>query len=128
MLVTSTVQLYSYHTLFSPYIHTMKPIPLSAFASNFIPPVTGVNNLSAPVGNSFDPSGHFRHRSSSANKRRRMEEEIDMVFDLSSNYPPLVPPKSKIDIGKIGELLVAANTMGADVKKIAEDPGVEAGT
>ncbi len=104
----------------------MKPIPLSAFSNSFIPPVTGVNNLSAPVANSFDPSGHFRQRIGSANKRRRGDEEIDMVFDLSSNYPPLVPPpKSKLDLGKIGELMVAANALGSDVKKIAEDPGTD---
>ncbi len=104
----------------------LKPIPLSAFKTSFIPPVTGHQGLLAPTANSFDSSGHFRPRSGS--KRRRENEEIDQVFDLSSPYPPpQVPPRSKIDMKKIGELLVAANELGENIKKIADDPSTDLG-
>jgi len=99
----------------------LKPIPLSAYRPSFVPPVTGVNGLLAPVANSYDTSGHFRPRSGS--KRFREDEEIDTVFDLSQSYPPLTAPgKSKLDKQKIGQLLVVANELGTKVKNLADDP------
>jgi len=106
----------------------MKPIPLSAFNSSFVPPVTGVNRQLAPVANSFDTSGHFRPRSGS--KRIRVEEEeIDCVFDLSATYPPLLPPsKGKLNITKVRELMVKANSCSEEIKKIAENPAADSVT
>jgi hypothetical protein len=100
----------------------MKPIPLSAFAPTFTPPVTGYRGSLAPVANMYDSSGHFRGRTSSANKRPR-NDEIDNVFNLSQEYPPLVPPsKPSLNVEEIKKLLVTATAAGESVKGLIDAP------
>ena len=103
----------------------MKPIPLSAFSPSFTPPVTGYRGSLAPVANSYDTSGHFRGRTGSANKRPR-NDEIDMVYNLSQEYPPLVPPeKPSLNISEIKELLVTATAAGEGVKALLDAPDAD---
>ena len=101
----------------------LKPIPLSAFASSFVPPVTGIGGLLAPVANSFDRSGLFQQqgRLGTGTKRRR-GEEIDQVFDRSEVYPPLHPPaKPSLNIPVIRELVVAATAAGGEIRDLLDD-------
>lgn len=98
----------------------LKPIQLSAFGSNFVPPVTGVSGL-APFANLFDPSGHFRTCVGSTAKRGR-SEEIDLVYDLSANYPPLTPPaKQNLNVHAIRELITVASAYGGEVKVLLDN-------
>jgi hypothetical protein len=71
----------------------IKPIPLAAYSKDFIPPVTGVGGRPSPVANLYDGSGIFpdRPRAGSLSKKRRIDE-IDQVYDLSNQYPPLSVP------------------------------------
>ena len=95
------------------------PIPIG----QFIPPVTGVNGLLAPVANSFDMTGNFRPRSTSQ-KRRRGESgaALDAAFDLSADYPALRPPAVPVlDRGTIQELLVTAAHVGSDMALLLTD-------
>ena len=105
----------------------LKPIPLSAFAPSFVPPVTGVFGSLAPVANSFDPSGLFapRGRTGSASKRMR-SEEIDCVFDRNAEYPPNQPPqKQSVNMGVIRGLVVAASTAGGEARDLMNDPSLD---
>jgi hypothetical protein len=105
----------------------LKPIPLSAFAGNFVPPVTGIGGSLAPVANSYDTSGNFagRARAGSAAKRKRTEE-LDAVFDLSQEYPPIGPPeKPKVDLSVIKDLVVAAVVAGGEVRELIDGPDVD---
>jgi hypothetical protein len=70
----------------------------------------------------YDSSGHFRGRTGSANKRPR-NEEIDAVFNLSQEYPPLIPPqKPSLNIEEIKTLLVTATAAGESVKGLIDAP------
>jgi hypothetical protein len=103
----------------------MKPIPLSTFSPTFTPPVTGYRGSLAPVANSYDTSGHFRSRTGSANKRPR-NEEIDIMYDLSQEYPPLAPPeKPSLNIREIKNLLVTATAAGEGVKALIDAPDAD---
>jgi hypothetical protein len=64
------------------------------------------------VANTYDSSGTFQARGRAGSvKRKRSNEEIDVVFDLSEAYPPLTPPqRPKIDIVKVQGLMVAATS------------------
>jgi hypothetical protein len=98
----------------------MKPIPLSAFSPSFTPPVTGYRGSLAPVANMYDQSGTFRARTGSANKRL-CNEEIDLLFDRSQEYPPLTPPeKPALNVEEIRKLLVVATVAGEAVKPLIE--------
>jgi hypothetical protein len=102
----------------------MKPIPLAAYSQNLIPPVTGIGGQSIPVANSYDSSGIFmsRNRAGSASKRKR-SEEIDLVFDINAQYPPLEPPQRPVfRSDKIKEMLATAVALSADVRAVLEDP------
>jgi hypothetical protein len=105
----------------------MKPIPLSAFMSSFTPPVTGVNGSPAPVANSYDSSGTFQSRGrTNSVKRRRPDEEIDVAFNLSAEYPPLVPPpRLSLDTGKIKRLMVAAAATATELRPVLTEDGVD---
>ena len=63
------------------------PIP----NGQFIPPVTGVNRSFIPMANMFDTTRNFRQRTFSLGKRRRGPDgnDLDNVFDLSKEFPPL---------------------------------------
>jgi hypothetical protein len=100
----------------------MKPIPLAAYCADFIPPVTGVNGNLAPVANSYDGSGTFadRNRAGSLSKKRKVGE-IEDIFDLSKQYPPLVtPPRPSLDLKEIKNLLVTAASAGDEIRPILE--------
>jgi hypothetical protein len=104
----------------------IKPIPLSAFCANFIPPVTGIGGSLAPVANSFDQTGHFQHRGRSGSVKRKRTDEIDSVYDLGETYPPLnVPEKPKLDLSVVKDLVVAAGVAGGEVRAILEDPNID---
>jgi len=105
----------------------LKPIPLAAFAPSFVPPVTGYNGSLAPVANAFDPNGFFaqRGRVGSASKRMR-SEEIDCVFDRSTDYPPNQnPPKQAVNTGVIRGLVVAASAAGGEARTLLDDPTLD---
>jgi hypothetical protein len=105
----------------------LKPIPLSAYGSTFIPPVTGTNGSLAPVANTYDSSGHFepRSRAGSAAKRKRTDE-LDAVYNLSVDYPlPTPPEKPKIDLSVIKDLVVAAGVAGGEIRDMLEQPDVD---
>ena len=102
------------------------PIPIG----QFIPPVTGVNRSFIPVANMFDATGNFRQRTISLGKRRRGPDgdDLDNVFDLSKEFPPLrTPAPLAVDVLGIKSLLVIAANTGSDLKKIIEktEPGSE---
>ena len=101
----------------------LKPIPLSAFAPSFVPPVTGIGGLLAPVANSFDGSGLFQQRGRlGTGTKRRRGEEIDQVFDRSEVYPPLsAPGKPTFNIPVIRELVISASSAGRDIRDLLED-------
>jgi hypothetical protein len=101
----------------------MKPIPLAAFLNDFTPPVTGINGSPAPVANSYDTSGTFQPRGrTNSVKRRRPDEEIDVAFDLSADYPPLVPPqKQTLDTGKIKKLMVVAAAAATELRPLTSE-------
>jgi hypothetical protein len=105
----------------------MKPIPLAAYCPELIPPVTGVNGSLAPVANSYDSSGTFQARSRAGSvKRKRTNEEIDAVFDLSESYPPLVAPqRQKIDTVKIKGLMVAATSAAESLRPMVTDENMD---
>jgi hypothetical protein len=104
----------------------LKPIPLSAFCTSFIPPVTGHNGSLAPVANSYDGSGHFQQRGRAGSVKRKRVEEIDSVFDLSETYPPVNnPQKPKLDLSVIKDLCVAAGVAGGEVRSLLEDPEID---
>jgi hypothetical protein len=105
----------------------LKPIPLSAYSKDMIPPVTGIGGNLQPVANSYDPTGNFagRSRAGSASKKRKINE-IDRVFDLSEPYPPLTPPaKPQLDLTEIRSLLVAATVAGEEAGKLFEEPELD---
>jgi hypothetical protein len=105
----------------------MKPIPLSAYCDNFVPPITGFRGSSTPHANSFDPSGNFqsRPRVGSANKRP-WSEEIDLVYDLNAEYPPLVTPaKQGLNVNEIKKLLVDAVTAGQEARAVLDQPDTD---
>jgi hypothetical protein len=105
----------------------MKPIPLAAFCPDFIPPVTGVNGSLAPVSNSYDASGNFdsRSRIGSISKKRRIGE-IDGIFDLSKQYPPLTdPPRPSYDLNEMKTLLVTAAAAGDEIKPLLESADID---
>jgi hypothetical protein len=105
----------------------LKPIPLSAYSKDLIPPVTGIGGNLQPVANSYDSSGNFagRSRAGSASKKRKINE-IDRVFDLSEPYPPLNPPsRPQLDLTEIRSLLVAATVAGEEAGKLFEEPELD---
>jgi hypothetical protein len=104
----------------------LKPISLSSLA-NFVPPVTGVNGSLAPVANNYDTSGNFQGRGRSGSvKRKRTENEMDAVFDLGHDYPPLSgPPKPKLDLSVVKDLVVAAGVAGGEIRSMLEDQNID---
>jgi hypothetical protein len=105
----------------------MKPIPLAAYCPDFVPPVTGVNGSLAPVANMYDGSGNFQNRGrSNSVKRRRTDEKIDEIYDLSAEYPPLcMPQRPGFDLEKVKGLLVAAGSAAEDIRPLIEDPNTD---
>jgi hypothetical protein len=105
----------------------MRPPPLAAFSAEFVPPVTGVNGSPAPVANLYDTNGVFQGRGrANSVKRRRVTEEIDAVYDLSANYPPLtMPQRPMVDLEKIKGLLVAAGSAAEELKVLMDDPNLD---
>jgi hypothetical protein len=58
--------------------------------------------------------------------KRRREEEIDVVYDLSSQYPPLsAPSRPTLNVGEIKTLLVAATAAGEEVKPLLDEPNMD---
>jgi hypothetical protein len=109
----------------------LRPIPLAAYAADFIPPVTGFNGHLAPVANSFDPTGNFTGRARSGSVKRRREEELDRVYDLSAPYPPVVTPsRPSLNLEEVKTLLVAATAAGEEVRPLLDcaetDPKLKA--
>jgi hypothetical protein len=104
----------------------MKPIPLAAYLPDFVPPVTGLNGHPAPVANLYDTSGTFQGRGRSGSVKRKRTDEIDMVYDLSVDYPPLVSPKKLgLDLEKVKGMIVAAGSAAEEVRAMAEDPNLD---
>jgi hypothetical protein len=104
----------------------IKPIPLSAFTTSFVPPVTGIGGSLAPVANTYDTSGHFQYRGRAGSVKRKRTDEIDAVYNLGESYPPLSgPAKPKLDLSVMKDLVVAAGVAGGEVRAILEDPGVD---
>jgi hypothetical protein len=104
----------------------MRPIPLAAYLPDFVPPVTGVNGLSAPVANLYDQSGNFQGRGRANSVKRKRTDEIDMVYDLSVDYPPLIPPqKMGLDLEKVKGMIVAAGSAAEEVRAMVEDPDLD---
>jgi hypothetical protein len=105
----------------------LKPIPLAAYCTDLIPPVTGIGGNLAPVANTYDSSGNFssRPREGSISKKRRFNE-LDRVFDLSAPYPPVTPPaKLSADLGEIKTLLVAATAASEEAGLLLENPDLD---
>jgi hypothetical protein len=101
----------------------MKPIPLAAYMNDLCPPVTGINGSLAPVANSYDSSGTFQARGRAGSvKRKRNNEEIDAVFNLAEEYPPLTAPqRPKLDTVKITGLMVAATAAAGELRPMIAD-------
>jgi hypothetical protein len=100
----------------------MKPIPLAAYCADFIPPVTGINGNLAPVANCYDGTGNFdgRPRIGSLSKKRKVGE-LDDIFDLSKQYPPLeAPPRPSLDLKEIKTLLVTATAAGEEIRPLLD--------
>ena len=93
------------------------PTPINFFSPDLCPPVTGLNQNLRPYANSFDQSGNFRPRTASVKRRRAEQGELDMVYDLSKEYPPLsFPNKPVVDLEKVKGLMVAAANESANIK------------
>jgi hypothetical protein len=105
----------------------MKPIPLAAYGPNFIPPVTGINGSLAPVANNYDESNNFQNRGrANSVKRRRTDDELDRVYDLSMDFPPLqMPQKPGMDLEKVKGLVVAAGAAAEEIRPMLEDPNID---
>jgi hypothetical protein len=104
----------------------MKPIPLAAYSPDFIPPVTGVNGSLAPVANAYDSSGNFQNRGRSNSVKRRRTDEIDSVYDLSADFPPLsMPQRPGFDLDKVKGLMVVAGAAAEEVRPFMEDPNTD---
>jgi hypothetical protein len=104
----------------------MRPPPLAAYSPDFIPPVTGVGGLSNPVANLYDSSGTFVERGRTNSFKRKRTEEIDAIFDLSADYPPLTTPqRPTVDLGKVKGQLVAAVAAAGEVRPMLEDPNLD---
>jgi hypothetical protein len=105
----------------------MKPIPLAAYCPELIPPVTGVAGSPAPVANMYDSSGNFQGRGRAGSvKRRRTDNEIDLVFDRTAEYPPLTtPPRPGLNIEKVKGLMVAAVSAGEDLRAMLGEENVD---
>jgi len=103
------------------------PVPIG----NFVPPVTGINGSLKPVSNLFDKSGVFRSRAGSV-KRRCVDQdssEIEEIFDLGAQYPPLLfPDTPRIDLAAVKNLLVAAADESKKLDQIANDDQVDGDT
>jgi hypothetical protein len=98
----------------------MRPPPLGAYNPNFVPPVTGVSGSSVPVANVYDGTGNFQQRGRAGSfKRRRVDNEMDVMFDLSEDYPPLTqPPRPSLNMEKVKGLVVAAGGAAGDVREM----------
>ena len=98
------------------------------FDSPRYPPVTGLNNNSAPVANAFDDTGFFQGRGragSASGKRPRTESQLEFeaAYDLGKNYnQDHPPPRQPLDTAHIQNLLVAASAIAKDVTPMADDP------
>jgi hypothetical protein len=104
----------------------MRPPPLAAYLPSFIPPVTGVGGSLAPVANSYDSSGTFVERGRANSFKRKRTEEIDAIFDLSADYPPLTTPqRPTVDLGKVKGLMVAAASAAVEVRPMLDDPNLD---
>jgi hypothetical protein len=105
----------------------MKPIPLAAYLEDHIPPVTGVAGSAAPVANTFDSSGTFQSRGRvNSFKRKRMDNEIDMVYDRSVEYPPLTtPPRQGLEMEKVKGLMVAAVSASEDLRALLQEESAD---
>ena len=97
------------------------PTPIGTFVG--VPPVTGVNKSFIPVANLYDSSGTFRPRTASYKRKRGGEAgELDNLFDLSADYPPLrTPAHPTLDVGAIKELMVTAAKLCGDLKPLMEN-------
>jgi hypothetical protein len=59
-------------------------------------------------------------------KRKRGNEEIDALYDLSEAYPPLTPPPGiKLDAAKIQSLLVVATSAARELRPISTDENAD---
>jgi hypothetical protein len=59
-------------------------------------------------------------------KRKRGNEEVDVLYDLSEAYPPLTPPPGvKLDAAKIQGLLVAATSAARELRPITTDENAD---
>ena len=89
-----------------------------------VPPVTGVNGNNRPYANSFDQARIFRDRVGSGAKRPRrdgQDELLDAVYDLTRDFPPVVPPdRPALDVAAIKTVLVEATTMVDGLRPILE--------
>jgi hypothetical protein len=105
----------------------MRPPPLGAYNPNFVPPVTGVSGSMAPVANVYDSSGNFQSRGRAGSfKRRRVDEEIDRIYDLSEDYPPLTrPQRPELDLTKVKGLVVEAGTAAENVREMLKDDNLD---
>jgi hypothetical protein len=105
---------------------TMKPIPLAAYKHDLCPPVTGIHGSPVPVANSFDSSGIFQARGWAGSVKRRRNEEVDVIYDLSEDYPPLqMPQRQKLDTEKIKRLMVGATAMANDLRPTLTEENVD---
>jgi hypothetical protein len=105
----------------------MRPPPLGAYNPNFVPPVTGVSGSMAPVANAYDGSGNFQSRGRAGSfKRRRVDEEIDRIYDLSEDYPPLTrPQRPELDLKKVKGLVVEAGAAAETVREMMKDENLD---
>ena len=111
------------------FVAMTKPISLHAAGATltvvrpFIPPVTGVNGCSSPVANTFDASGNFRGRDRAWSASKRARTELDAVYDLSQQFPPLSQPdRPALDMNSIKSLMVSAAAVAGDVIKLCDEP------
>jgi hypothetical protein len=78
------------------------------------------------VANNYDSSGIFAGRQRSGSVKRHREEEIDMLYDLSAQYPPVsAPGKPTLNMGEVKTLLVAATVAGEEARPLLDGPDVD---
>jgi hypothetical protein len=106
------------------FLATMKPLLFKDIRPVHVPvpPVTGLNNSSAPYANSFDASRVFRERTGSGAKRPRrdgQDELLNSVYDLTRDFPPpTVPDRPALDVAAIKSVLVEAAAMAESLKPV----------
>jgi hypothetical protein len=106
-------------------IFIMKPLLFrDILPTVLVPPVTGVHGNNRPYANSFDHARVFRDRAGSGVKRARrdgQDELLDAVYDLTRDFPPVVPPdRPALDVAAIKNVLVEATTMVDGLRPVLE--------